>query len=119
MKDAGTVFEKDKRLVEVRRDAYDKAYCMPLNMNNVIRLAHEHCQPVKWNADGKEVPVTLPDPVAKAYLDLGQWGVPPLAGITTAPLLRADGTIICKTGYDAATQVYCDKPPEIAVPDER
>ena len=49
--------------------------------------------------DGLE-PVTLPDRVARMYLELdGEWDLPPLEGICTAPLLSADGNRTAK-GYD-------------------
>ena len=65
-----------------------------LTYNNVIVETHQHCQPVKFTADGNRVAITLPDAVARMLLDLGEWGLPPLAGVTTAPLLAADGSIL-------------------------
>jgi hypothetical protein len=54
------------------------------------------------------VPVTLPNRVARMYLDLsGEWALPPLTGISTAPILTPDGTIRTAEGYDQATGLWC------------
>src|SRR6516165_10766167 len=63
-----------------------------LTKHNVVMEAHRLCQPVKIDADGERVPVTLPDRVAQMYLDMcGEWHLSPLAGVSTAPLLSQDG----------------------------
>jgi putative DNA primase/helicase len=36
----------------------------------------------------------------------GEWEFPTLAGITPGPTLRADGTLLDKPGYDAASQLF-------------
>lgn len=55
------------------------------------------------------------DPVVQAVAARGEWpGLRPLVGIAEAPLLRADGTILQREGYDDASgYVYlpsCDFP---------
>ena len=87
-----------------------------LTYNNVIVETHQHCQPVKFTADGKRVAITLPDAVARMLLDLGEWGLPPLAGVTTAPLLAADGSILVRAGYDRAHAMWCEPVPDLTVP---
>jgi putative DNA primase/helicase len=50
------------------------------------------------------VPCNLPKDVAETYLArAGGWRLPQLVGVITAPLMRADGSILDKPGYDAAT----------------
>jgi putative DNA primase/helicase len=50
------------------------------------------------------VDVDCPDKVADVYLAReGQWRLPPLVGIINAPMLRADGTLLEKPGYDERT----------------
>jgi hypothetical protein len=42
------------------------------------------------------------------YLDMnGDWRLPPLDGISTAPLLSADGNIRLAAGYDPETKLWC------------
>ena len=80
---------------------------MPLTKHGVVMEAHRLCEPVKIDDDGKLVPVTLPERVAQMYLDTHDWNVPPLAGISTAPLLASDGSIRTAEGYDPVTGLWC------------
>jgi hypothetical protein len=81
---------------------------VPLTKHNVVIEAHRLCQPVKVEKDGKHVPVTLPDRVAQMYLDMcGEWDLPPLTGVSTSPLLSADGSVRVADGYDPATGLWC------------
>jgi hypothetical protein len=88
-----------------------------LTKHNVVMEAHRLCQPVKVDADGEHVPVTLPDRVAQMYLDMsGEWHLPPLAGVSTAPLLSPDGNVRVADGYDAATGLWCRGVPRLRLP---
>ena len=89
---------------------------VPLTKHNVVMETHRLCQPVKIGA-GEHVPVTLSDRVAQMYLDMsGEWHLPPLAGVSTAPLLKADGSICVADGYDAATGLWCCGVPRLTLP---
>jgi len=72
---------------------------------------------VKVNSDGQHVSVTLPDRVAGMYLDMsGEWDLPPLSGVSTAPLLSADGSVRAADGYDPATGLWCCRIPKLTLP---
>jgi putative DNA primase/helicase len=89
---------------------------VPLTKHNVVMETHRLCQPVKIGA-GEHVPVTLSDRVAQMYLDMsGEWHLPPLAGVSTAPLLKTDGSICVADGYDAATGLWCCGVPRLTLP---
>lgn len=63
--------------------------------------------------------ITLPRRVAELYLDRGpECGLRPLHGITTAPLLGADGSIRSVEGYDPETCQWCDGVPPLQVPEQ-
>ncbi len=89
----------------------------PLTFNNVIVEAHRLCRPVRLDKDGTMKPVTLPAPVAKMLLDLGEWGFPPLTGIAGTPILRGDGYISEVAGHDPISGVWCEAVPPLAVPE--
>ncbi len=36
----------------------------------------------------------------------GRWRLPPIAGVTTTPTLRPDGSVLSAPGYDPATRLY-------------
>lgn len=62
-------------------------------------------------------PARLPEWGARMYLDQPtEWGVPALKGITSAPLLRPDGSIVEREGYDVASGIYVYGVPELTVP---
>jgi putative DNA primase/helicase len=89
---------------------------MRLTKNNVVMEAHRLCQPVKFDP-GRRKPITLPDRVAQMYLDMvGEWGLPPLAGVSTAPLLSADGKVRVADGYDPETALWCCRVPMLTLP---
>jgi hypothetical protein len=55
----------------------------------------------------RTVRVDCPGKIAAAYLSrLGSWGLPHLTGIISAPIMRPDGSILSRAGYDAATGLY-------------
>jgi hypothetical protein len=91
--------------------------------DTLVMRAHEVCRPymlkAKRNGSVYEEDVRLPKPFASMYLDYGGWGLPPLNGITTAPLLHNDGTIRSARGYDAASGMWCENVPDLTgrVPD--
>jgi hypothetical protein len=88
---------------------------MPLTVNNVVVEAHRVCQPARAGKHGP-IPVTLPERVARMYLDmLGEWNLRPLAGISTAPLLAQDGSIRDAVGYDPVTKMWCCKTPQLRI----
>ena len=85
----------------------------PLTPHGVVRAAHQLCRPIK---DGEYA--TLPDRVAALYLDMaGEWKLPPLVVISTAPILADDGSIREAEGYDKATGIYCLNVPQLSVPE--
>jgi hypothetical protein len=88
-----------------------------LTPNGIVIEAHSLCRPVKADSDLPK-PVTLPERVARMYLHLrGEWGLRPLAGITTAPVLSADGAVRSTEGYDPESQLWCAKVPQLQIPE--
>ena len=84
-----------------------------LTTHGVVRAAHQLCRPIKDAAYA-----TLPDRVAALYLDMiGEWKLPPLVVITTAPILGNEGSIRSAEGYDKATGIYCTNVPQLNVPE--
>ena len=89
----------------------------PLNRHSVVVAVHGVCQPVAHNGRGELVEVTLPDRVAQLYMEMrGEWELPPLDGISSAPLLAADGGIRSVEGYDPLTRLWCSGAVEVSVP---
>jgi hypothetical protein len=114
---SGTLFDRGRVLCRLRADAQGVMLCQTLTVSNIVMAAHELCRPMKVGKAGDLVPITLPAAVARMYLEMGQWGLRPLAGTTTAPIMRRDGSIVGRSGYDEATQIYSDAPPNVDVPE--
>ncbi|WP_145136224.1 hypothetical protein [Roseomonas gilardii] len=93
-----------------------------LTVNGVVHEAHQIVRPFHLVKAGKEIrreDITLPERVAKLYLDnKAACGLRPLDGITSAPILREDGTMQIVNGYDAQTRLWCEGVPQVACPDQ-
>jgi putative DNA primase/helicase len=89
-----------------------------LRAHNVVNEVHQWRRPVKVTPGGQRMAFTLPNRVAELYLaQTGEWGLPRLAGITTAPLLREDGGLRVAEGYDPETRLWCANMPVIDLPE--
>lgn len=73
----------------------------------------------KENSDDGPKAVRVPHWVTKAVHQLGEWpGVRRLESVVTYPVIRADGSIIEKRGYDSQTGLFVDiEEGEISVPE--
>ena len=105
----------------IARDRTRGAFVVePLSISGVVTECHRIARPWKWfsNRDGtmERADITLPERVAKLYLDdRASWGLRPLDGITSAPLLHPDGTIRAAEGYDATSRLWCEAVPAVGV----
>ena len=89
----------------------------PLGIDGVVNQTHRVCRPWRYRREGNMLipqPATLPERVAKLYLAArGSWGLPPLDGIASAPLLSEDGSLRVADGYDHATRMWCERMPVV------
>jgi hypothetical protein len=92
-----------------------------LNVDAITNEVHQRRRVVVRRREGKRswlVTKTLPERVPKLYLaKKGEFQLPQLQGITTAPLLTEDGGIRTAEGYDKASGLYCVGIPTLAVPE--
>jgi hypothetical protein len=58
-----------------------------------------------------------PQDVVKDVLTVPQRRFPPLVAITPNPVIRANGTILSKPGYDAESKLYYEPEPGLKVPE--
>jgi hypothetical protein len=107
------LFERGLPVKLARDAASGSMIARQLTVESVVHEAHRIARPIKLkeSKDGMivEVPVTLPDRVARLYLDMqGEWNLRVLNGVTTAPILGSDGSILGRNGYDRDTGLWCD-----------
>lgn len=89
-----------------------------MTADGIVLAVHRHARPfirrTGKNGEVEEVDARLPKPLASMYLDSrGEWHLRPLNGITSAPLLGEEGEIHARTGYDAATGMWCEQVPDL------
>lgn len=81
----------------------------------IVLKAHSVARPYKITKTGEAVDARMPRDLAAMYLDCrGDWKLPVLNGVSSAPLLRDDGEIFAKNGYDAATGMFLEQMPDLA-----
>ena len=104
------------RIVKDRQSGMISA--RPVTANAIVLMVHELARPtVLRTKEGKttEHNARVPKPLAEMYLDCdGEWGLPPLSGIASTPLLRADGSMFTTNGYDPATGFWLENVLDIA-----
>ncbi|MFT8243263.1 hypothetical protein [Roseomonas sp. BN140053] len=105
------------------RLAYDQIQrgmvAQTMTADSVVLETHRSCRPfvMRETAEGalEETNARLPRATATMYLDWrGEWRLPVLNGIASAPLLREDGRIYAADGYDAASGMWCENVPDLS-----
>jgi putative DNA primase/helicase len=73
----------------------------------------------KFDDEGHAVRINCPDRIAQFYLARrGSWQIDPLTGIVNAPLVRLDGTVLNRPGYDSASGLFLHGDLVVSVPEE-
>jgi hypothetical protein len=80
--------------------------------------AYKICRPVKVHKK-QRIPAALRNDIALLYLNglEGEWGLRAFRGITTAPVLRDDGSVRITSGFDHDTGLWCHNVPELQIPE--
>lgn len=92
---------------------------VPLSVEAVVNEVHRLRRPIELTPGGQRRECTLRDRVARLYLvKKGEWHLPRLAGITTAPLVGEDGGIRAAKGFDRESRLYCVNVPVLEVPEQ-
>jgi hypothetical protein len=110
------LFDRGGPVQVIKRANGNTPIAAALTKHGVVMEAHRLCEPVKRDGQGNLVPVTLQERVAQMYLDMNNWNLRPLAGISTAPLLSSDGSIRLVEGYDSDTGLWCANVSPVNVP---
>ena len=117
----GELFDRGGVVVRLVRDGMTGGMVAhAVNAHGIVQAAHRCCRPFSKRAgkDGavEEVDARLSLDLAHMYLAMrGEWGVPVLNGIASAPLLDGAGGVLAHDGYHAGTGLWCEGvPPGIA-----
>ena len=99
------------------------SHLLTLTANDMrLRLAKAAMWSRSIKENGEVLWVDADPPVAVAHgvlSSLGEWGkIPPLIGLTDAPIIRPDGSIMDRPGFDPASRLYYGgSAPPLTVPD--
>ena len=98
---AGALYDRGLLVRVVFDQTLGASTAATMTENDVIRLAHELARLYAIDKHGDEVDVEFPARLGNMYRDWREgWRLKLLAGFTSAPILRDDGTIVCAEGYD-------------------
>ena len=113
------LFERNGPVL-LKSESHGEVVLHRMTVETVVNAAHDAARPFKMKrVQGKrprweEEDETLPDRVAKLYLD--PWtdrGLRPLRGISYAPILDERGRITLRDGYDDRTGLWCAAMPNL------
>lgn len=114
------LFRRDTELARLRRDDRGALISCFLNTNALHRELLDVVYPVRPNSDGHGmIASAVPHEQLGLVADHAD-RFPRLNGITRAPIVHADGTVVVTSGYDVETGLYLDLSPDLAgidVPD--
>jgi hypothetical protein len=111
------IFRRSDSLTRVCADEANRPYTEAMGEAAFRGELDRCCNFVRLSTKGDSIPIPPPLEVVRDGLTRpNEWQFPPLLGITEAPVLRPDGTILDKPGYDEATKLYYYPSPGLEVP---
>jgi hypothetical protein len=95
------------------------AHIVPLQKAILTVIISEIIRWERYKKKGWQQVDPCPKVTAALLEAIGMWeGIPCLLGISEAPILRADGTLLSESGYDPASRLYVEgRTPPITLPE--
>jgi hypothetical protein len=129
--DPPSVFQRAQSLVRVahlEETIETQGVSVPQGTAHIVQLqraglAVEASKAIRWEVFKKQA-WREADPCPKvigALLEaVGMWrGIPSLVGVSEAPILRPDGSLLAESGYDERTRLYVEgRNPPVHLPDQ-
>lgn len=109
-------FRRSGALTRIGKDEKGRPFTETLTESALRGKLERAANFVRISGKGEPHAITPPLDVTRDIESLGKWDFPALAGITEAPVLRPDGTVLTQPGYDAATGLYYVPAPGLVVP---
>ena len=116
------LFERGGRIVRVIIDENDLRIADELSepaLRGILTRIEgiEFIRIVEKRGAFSEIAVPPPIDVVRDILSLQTYKLPPLAGIIETPIVRFDGSLLTKCGYDTKSHLYYSPDPALIVPD--
>lgn len=116
--DPPAIFVRGGKLTRVLHDEHGRARAELLSRDAIATAVMHAATFTKRRGKTQRAQAEVPRYVAPTIDTLPEWpGLPALAGIVEAPVLRADGSVLQEPGYDPATRLYYRPADGLAVPD--
>ena len=124
LRECGGFYDRGGPVRVVYDQSLSRSVAQPLHYMGLIPIVHQLCRPVTWqkqtnaeikDGDGKPKLKNAPlhQNLAKMYLaKTTPWDLPKLSGISSAPVLREDGTILSTEGYDPTSGIFFENLPD-------
>ena len=110
-----TIFLRSNVLSRLGVDENNRPYIEAMSESAVRGYLARACNFTRMNGKG-QVATAPPLDVVRDIMNLGNWKIPPVAGIIQSPALRPDGSIISEPGYDRVTGLYYLRSDGLEVP---
>jgi len=110
------IFRRSGTLTRISLDEHGRPYVEVLNESALRGCLARSCNFVRIPPKGDPISVSPPLDVVRDCLTLGEWKFPPLLGITETPVIRPDGTVLTRPGYDSLTNLYYYPSPKLIMP---
>lgn len=100
------IFRRGGTLIRVAQDEKGRPFTEMLTESALRGYLARCCDFLRATARNGMTAVAPPLDVVRDILSLEGLDFPALEGITEAPLLRSDGSVMCQPGYDRVTRLY-------------
>jgi putative DNA primase/helicase len=105
------VFPYEQEVVSFRGSI---TYIIVLERFSEPRLIDALCRSAIFKRGDKTI--NPPAYLAKTILARkGEWNFPSISGVSSTPIIRPDGSLVCKIGYDPQTRLYIDALPTMPI----
>lgn len=103
--DPAKLFIQYGRLVRVRHDEFGRPSIEQVDKDLMLLLLAKACNFVRQTGDGP-MHISPPEDICRTLIREEDLPFPHLDGITAIPVVRPDGTILEKQGYDEQSRLY-------------
>ena len=102
---APQIFVRSGALVRVRQDERERPWIEPYSESQ-MRFRMDQVANYMRSTDRRSFKTAPPAAVVQNVLAMGSWPFPALEGVVEVPVMRPDGTVLDRPGYDPTTKLF-------------
>lgn len=119
------LFERSGGIVRIAHDEFGVPYIEVVTESACRGFIERAASYVRINKEGEKIPLPAPTlDIVRDYMSLPSWdfmglphrNLPALLNITEVPILRADGSLLTKHGYDQTSHLYYEPTAGLTMP---